>query len=89
MVNTTTTADVPHGMTTNDDAEPPGAAPPKGTVLAEATKPITIMLPDDTLKKLKIVAIVRETSVSELVANAAAGVVRRELKRALSKISGE
>jgi hypothetical protein len=52
-------------------------------------KPITIMLPDDLLKKLKVVAIVRETSVSELVAEAAAGVVKRELKKALSKIAGE
>lgn len=55
----------------------------------EPTKPITIMLPDDLLKKLKVVAIVRETSVSELVAEAAAAVVKRELKKALSKISGE
>jgi hypothetical protein len=52
----------------------------------ETTKPITIMLPDDVLKKLKVVAIVRETSVSDLVAEAAAGVVKRELKKALSKL---
>jgi hypothetical protein len=45
--------------------------------------------PTDTIKKLKVVAIVKETSVSELVAEAAAGVVKRELKKALSKISGE
>ena len=55
----------------------------------EPAKPITIMLPDDVLKRLKVVAIVRETSVSELVADAAAGVVRKELKKALSMISGE
>jgi len=60
-----------------------------GTSHPEPTKPITIMLPDDLLKKLKIVAIVRETSVSELVAEAAAGVVKRELKKALGKISTE
>jgi len=76
-------------MTTSDAAEQPGSAPPRDAASAEPTKPITIMLPDDVLKKLKIVAIVRETSVSELVADAAAGVVRRELKKALSKISGE
>jgi len=52
------------------------------------TKPLTIALPDDVLKKLKIVAIVRETSVSELVADAAVGVVRRELKKALAKLEG-
>ena len=65
------------------------AASTNGTSAPEPTKPVTIMLPDDLLKKLKVVAIVRETSVSELVAEAAAGVVKRELKKALSKISGE
>ncbi len=60
-----------------------------GNAQSEPTKPITIMLPDDVLKKLKVVAIVRETSVSELVAEAAVAVVKRELKKALSKISGE
>ena len=64
-----------------------GAHPNNGP--SEPTKPITIMLPDDLLKRLKVVAIVRETSVSELVAEAATGVVKRELKKALSKISGE
>lgn len=59
------------------------------TAQAEPTKPITIMLPDDTLKRLKIVAIVRETSVSELVAEAAVAVVKRELKKALAKVLGE
>jgi len=63
--------------------------PSNGASHGEPTKPITIMLPDDTLKKLKIVAIVRETSVSELVAEAAAGVVRRELRKALTKIAGD
>jgi len=76
-------------MPTPADARSEDAPPSNGASHAEPNKPITIMLPDDLLKKLKIVAIVRETSVSELVAEAAAGVVKRELKKALSKISGE
>ena len=76
-------------MTTSADPGHSESTPTNGTGAAEPTKPITIMLPDDVLKKLKIVGIVRETSVSELVAEAAAGVVKKELKRALSKISGE
>lgn len=75
-------------MTTTPEPDA-GAHPNNGSSAPEPTKPITIMLPDDLLKKLKIVAIVRETSVSELVAEAAVGVVKRELKKALSKISGE
>jgi len=80
---------VPVGMTTNDDARETDVAAANVSTRPECTKPITIMLPDDLLKKLKIVAIVRETTVSELVAEAAAGVVKKELKKALSKISAE
>jgi hypothetical protein len=76
-------------MTTNDDARETDTTATSGTFRPESNKPITVMLPDDLLKKLKIVAIVRETSVSDLVAEAAAAVVKRELKKALSKISGE
>jgi hypothetical protein len=74
---------------TPTDADPETHDTTNGSSRAEATRPITIGLPDDLLRKLKIIAIVRDTSVSELVAEAAAGVVRRELKRALAKISGE
>ena len=76
-------------MSTPADSRPDDAPSSNGTSAPEPTKPITIMLPDDTLKKLKVVAIVRETTVSELVAEAAASVVKRELKKALSRISGE
>jgi len=47
------------------------------------------MLPDSVLKKLKVVAILKETTVSDLLADAALGVVRRELKKQLGKISAE
>lgn len=65
------------------------AATPNDNSARAETKPLTILLPEDTLKKLRVISIVRETSVSELVAEAAAGVVRKELKKALAKISGE
>lgn len=74
-------------MTSNGETLTEPGSP--STTPTGSAKPITIMLPDDLLKKLKVVAIVRETSVSELVAEAAGTVVRRELKKALSKISGE
>ena len=51
---------------TTDSDNDPKDQNPNGTTHSEPTKPITIMLPDDILKKLKVVAIVRETSVSEL-----------------------
>ena len=52
----------------------------------EPTKPLTIALGEDVLKKLRIIAIVKETSVTALISEAAAGVVRRELKKALAKL---
>jgi hypothetical protein len=76
-------------MTTSADTGTTTPAPSNGTAHAEPTKPIIIMLPDDVLQKLKIVAIVREVSVSDLVAEAAAGVVKRELKKALGKVAAE
>ena len=75
--------------TSNDDAGATDSAPSNGASHREATKPLTILLADEVLKRLKIVAIVREVTVGELVAEAAAGVVKKELKKALSKISGE
>lgn len=69
-------------VTSDDDRSQQG-------VPSENTRPITITLPDEVLKRLKVIAVVRESSVSELVAEAATGVVKRELRKALSKIGGE
>jgi hypothetical protein len=57
-----------------------------GSSQAESAKPITITLPDDILKKLKIIAILRSTSVSEVLSDAAVSVVRRDLKKVLGKL---
>ena len=54
---------------------------------AVATKPITLILPDETLKKLKVIALVRGTSVSELLAEAAARVVKR-VEEGVEQVSG-
>jgi hypothetical protein len=53
----------------------------------EPTKPITISLSEDILKKLRIIAIVKGSSVTALVAEAASSVVRKELKKALAKLA--
>jgi len=74
---------------TNDDARETDVTATNGATRAESTRPVTILVPEDILRKLKIVAIMKETTVGELLAEAAAGVVKRELKKALSKISGE
>jgi len=75
-------------MTPEPDPQPVDPTP-NGTARPEPTRPITIMLPDSVLKKLKVVAILKETTVSDLLADAAVAVVRRELKRALGKIASE
>ncbi len=63
-----------------------GEGSPRGSPQAESAKPLTIMLPDDVLKKLKIIAIMRSTSVSEVLADAAISVVKRDLKKVLGKL---
>lgn len=57
-----------------------------GTTRPENSKPITIQLRDDVLQRLKIVAILQDTSVGELLADAAATLVKRDLKKLLGKL---
>ena len=71
---------------TNDDARETDVAATSGVARTESTKPITIMVPEDTLRKLKIVAIMKESSVSDLLAEAATAVVKRDLKKLLGKL---
>ena len=52
----------------------------------EATKPVTIQLRDDLLQRLKIVAILQDTTLSDLLADAAAALVKRDLKKLLAKL---
>ncbi len=57
-----------------------------GVARAENSKPVTIQLRDDVLRRLKILAILQETSVGELLADAAAGLIKRDLKKLLGKL---
>lgn len=52
----------------------------------ENSKPVTIQLRDDVLQRLKIVAILQDTSVGDLLAEAAATLVKRDLKKLLAKL---
>ena len=65
---------------------PADAAAANASLRPENSKPVTIQLRDDVLQKLKIVAILQETSVSELLADAAASLVKRDLKKLLGKL---
>jgi hypothetical protein len=69
-------------MTTPSDSS---AASSNGA-RTENAKPVTIQLRDDVLQKLKIVAILQETSVGELLAEAAAALVKRDLKKLLGRL---
>jgi hypothetical protein len=57
-----------------------------GAPRPENSKPVTIQLRDDVLQRLKIVAILQDTSVGELLADAAAALVKRDLKKLLGKL---
>ena len=69
-------------MTTLSDSS---TASPNGA-RTEIAKPVTIQLRDDILQKLKSVAILQETSVGELLAEAAASLVKRDLKKLLGRL---
>ena len=69
-------------MTASTDHTTNGNSAPR----PENSKPITIQLRDDVLQRLKIVAILQDTSVGELLAEAAATLVKRDLKKLLSKL---
>jgi hypothetical protein len=71
----------------NDSPNEPASS--NGTSHAELARPITIALPEEVLKRLKIIAVVREISVSDLVAEAAGALIRKELKKALGRLAGE
>lgn len=53
---------------------------------SENSKPVTIQVRDDVLQRLKIVAILQDTSVGELLADAASALVKRDLKKLLGKL---
>lgn len=54
--------------------------------MAPDTKPVTIQLREDVLQKLKIVAILQDSSISDLLADAANALVKRDLKKLLGKL---
>jgi len=69
-------------MTESTDRAPSG----NGLVRPDNSKPVTIQLRDDVLQRLKILAILQETSVGELLADAASGLIKRDLKKLLGKL---
>ena len=71
------------------DGESEAALEPGSTNNAarpEATKPLTIMLPEELLRKLKVIGVVRERSISELVIDYIDGPVKRDLKKVIGKL---
>lgn len=65
---------------------PDSSAASANAARPENAKPVTIQLRDDVLQKLKIVAILQETTVGELLADAAASLVKRDLKKLLGRL---
>ena len=53
---------------------------------SDATKPLTVMLSEDLLRRLKVIAVLKDTSVSEIVAEHIGAIVRRDRKKAIAKL---
>lgn len=69
-------------MTTPSDS----SAVSTNSARTDMAKPVTIQLKDEVLQKLKIIAILQDTSVSELLADAAEVLVKRDLKKLLGRL---
>jgi hypothetical protein len=72
--------------TMNDDAQASEGNNANANDRNENTKPVTILVPEDTLRRLKVIAIIRDTTVGEMLVDAAAALVRRDLKKVLSRL---
>ena len=72
--------------TNPDDHQDDSASSTNAHPRTETNKPLTVMLPEDLLRRLKVIAVLRDKSISEIVADHVEGLVRRDLKKALSKL---
>lgn len=63
-----------------------GTGPGTDERRGEATRPLTVMVSEDLLRRLKVIAVLKDASVSEIVAEHLETVVRRDLKKLLVKL---
>ena len=74
----------PNGDSETTSTESPSHA---GTpARTDPGKPLTVVLPEDLLKRLRVLAVVRDRSVSDIVTEHLEALVRRDLKKALAKL---
>jgi len=74
------------GTSDQHEHQPESTPATNGAPRTEATKPLTVMLPEDLLRKLKVIAVLRDKSISEIVADHVEGLVKRDLKKVLAKL---
>ena len=73
-------------MSANQDLQVSGEAAVMQADRSENAKPVTIPIPEEIVRRLKVIAIIRDTTIGELLVEAAAAIVRRDLKKALVRL---
>jgi hypothetical protein len=73
-------------MDTQDDMAPEKPEARETTTTGGATRPLTVNISEDLLRKLRVVAVLKDESMSSLVEGYLAGQVRRDLKRLMGKL---
>lgn len=53
---------------------------------AEPTKPITVVLGEDLLKRLKVIAVMKDTSISAVVETYVSKGVKADIRKAIGKL---
>jgi len=74
-------------METNDPKDPENTNSPDTQERPDGpSKPLTVTVPDTLLKRLRVVAVLREQTISEVVVGYVTSQVRRDLKKLASKL---
>ena len=74
-------------METNDPQNPENTNNPDPKEQQDGpSKPLTVTVPDALLKRLRVVAVLREQTISEVVVSYVSSQVRRDLKKLSSKL---
>jgi len=78
--------DAPDPQVQDQQAEQPEKTNGKDTTKTEATRPVTVLLAEDLVRKLKVIAVMRDASISTVIEGYVAKAVKADIKKAIGKL---
>lgn len=73
-------------MTVTDDPEQPEPTAANPAARQESTKALTLVLPETLLRRLRVIAVLKNKSVSEIVCEHIDVIVKRDLRKLIGKL---